>query len=47
LAGKILHLLQDEQIRRTFIKNARETVKRYATEQMLRETYALYEDLLT
>ncbi|KPL18702.1 MAG: hypothetical protein AMJ92_06855 [candidate division Zixibacteria bacterium SM23_81] len=47
LAGKILHLLQDEQIRRTLIKNARETVKRYATEQMLRETYALYEDLLT
>jgi glycosyltransferase involved in cell wall biosynthesis len=47
LAERILSLLQNEEFRQQLIRNGRETVKRYGVEEMLQETYQLYERILT
>jgi glycosyltransferase involved in cell wall biosynthesis len=47
LADKIVSLFEDEAIRRRLIDGGRQTVGQFTVEAMLRQTYALYQRLLT
>ena len=47
LAGRIVDLLEDEDLRRRLIEGGRRTVRNYTVEAMLDRTYLIYHQLLT